>query len=80
MTKAQHSMKYRPIPRFLREMREEAGLSQRDIGGLLGKPQSYVYNCETANRRVDIAEFISWAKACGVKPKTAFSRLLKHIH
>jgi len=79
MAKAQHSMKYRPIPRFLRKMREDAGLSQRDIGGLLGKPQSYVYNCETANRRVDIAEFISWAKACGVNPKTAFSRLLKHI-
>jgi hypothetical protein len=58
-------------------MREKAGLSQRDLGKLLTKPQSWIYNCETANRRVDITEFISWAKACQVSPKTAFSRLLK---
>jgi len=58
-------------------MREEAGLTQRDIGKLLNKPQSYVYNCETSNRRVDITEFIAWSKACRVNPKTAFSQLLK---
>ena len=77
MTKAQHSMKYRVLPPFLREMRENAGLTQRDMGKILNKPQSYVYNCETANRRVDITEFIVWSEACGVNPKTAFSRLLK---
>ena len=32
-------------------------------------PQSWVHNCETANRRVDIAEFVSWSKACGVDPQ-----------
>ena len=39
-------------------MREEAGLTQRDLGKCLKKPQSWVYNCETANRRVDLAEFV----------------------
>ena len=60
-------------------MREKAGLTQRDIGQRLKKPQSYVYNCETANRRVDITEFIQWAEACEVDPKRAFSRLLKEL-
>jgi transcriptional regulator with XRE-family HTH domain len=76
-TKAQQSIKYRLLPGFLRELRVNAGLTQRQIGKILHKPQSYVHNCETANRRVDITEFIAWSKACGVNPKTAFSKLLK---
>ncbi|MCX5632930.1 MAG: helix-turn-helix transcriptional regulator [Phycisphaerae bacterium] len=70
---------YKKIPVFLREMREKAGLTQRDIGRIINKPQSYIYNCETANRRVDITEFIVWSKACGVDAKTAFARLLKEL-
>ncbi len=69
-------MAYRQLPSFLREMRKRAGLTQRDIGKKLKKPQSYVHNCETSNRRVDITEFIAWSKACGVSPKTAFAKLL----
>ena len=72
-------MMYRVLPPFLREMREKAGLTQREIGKRLNKPQSYIYNCETANRRVDITEFILWCKACGINPKTAFSKLLKEL-
>lgn len=78
-TKSQHNMKYRVLPGFLRQMREKAGLTQRQIGKRLDKPQSYVHNCETANRRVDITEFISWATACEINPKTAFARLLKEL-
>lgn len=78
-TKSQHSLMYKKMPAFLREMREKAGLTQRDIGKLINKPQSYIYNCETANRRVDITEFIVWSKACGVDAKTAFAKLLKEL-
>lgn len=76
-TKSQHNLMYRRLPGHLRQMREKAGLTQRAIGKRLNKPQSYVYNCETANRRVDITEFIAWARACGVEPKKAFSQVLK---
>lgn len=78
-TKAQHNIRYRLIPEYLRQLRTKAGLTQRQIGKRLGKPQSYVYNCETANRRVDIMEFIEWAKVCGIDPKTAFSNLLQML-
>ncbi len=57
-TKSQHSKACRSIPGFLRTLHEEAGHTQRDMGKLLKKPQSWVYNCETANRRVDVAELI----------------------
>ena len=78
-TKSQHALAYQRLPRFLRTLREEAGLTQRELGKRLKKPQSWVYNCETANRRVDVAEFISWARACEVDPQAAFIRFLEAI-
>ncbi len=75
-TKSQHAPQYQHLPPLLRALREEAGLSQRELAGRLAKPQSWVYNCETANRRVDVTEFIAWARACGADPRTAFARLL----
>ena len=77
--KAQHSRHYRHIPAFLRELRERAELTQRELGKRLRKPQSWVYNCETANRRVDIGEFIVWSKACDTDPAEAFADLLEKI-
>jgi len=75
-TKSQQSASYRDLPAFLRGLREGASLTQRELGRRLRKPQSYVYNCETANRRVDVAEFIAWAKACQIDPRIAFNRFL----
>jgi transcriptional regulator with XRE-family HTH domain len=64
------------LPLFLRALREQADLTQRELGKKLKKPQSWVYNCETSNRRVDVTEFILWAKACGAEPREAFNRLV----
>jgi transcriptional regulator with XRE-family HTH domain len=76
-TKSQHSPAYRPLMALLRALREEAELTQRDLGELLGKPQSWIHNCEVGNRRVDVAEFAAWATACGVEPPAAFQRFLR---
>jgi transcriptional regulator with XRE-family HTH domain len=76
-TKAQQTRAYLHLPPLLRRLREEAGLTQRALGNRMKKPQSWVYNCETANRRVDVTEFIAWARACDVDPGEAFARLLK---
>jgi hypothetical protein len=77
--KVQHLHTYKALPALLKEMREKAGMTQRDLAKLLHKPQSYIYNCEVANRRVDVTEFISWSKACGIEPKKAFARLLEKL-
>ena len=78
-TKAQHARMYASLPGFLRKLREDAGLTQRGLAARLGKPQSWVHHCETANRRVDVTEFIAWCDACGVKPKDAFVRVLRLV-
>jgi transcriptional regulator with XRE-family HTH domain len=79
MAKAQHAPDYRMLPPLLRRLREEAGLTQRDLGRRLRKPQSWVYNCESANRRVDVAELVSWCRGCGVDPLRTFKRILEVI-
>jgi len=71
-TKSQHALAYQPLPGFLRALREAAGLTQRELGKRMRKPQSWIYNCETANRRVDLVEFIDWARCCGIEPREAF--------
>jgi transcriptional regulator with XRE-family HTH domain len=77
-TKAQHHLAYRKIPQFLRQLREEAALTQRQLGAMLKRPQSWVYDCETGNRRVDVAEFCDWCRACGNDPPNALRRLERH--
>jgi transcriptional regulator with XRE-family HTH domain len=79
MAKAQHAASYRPLPALLRALREEAGLTQRELGTRLRRPQSWIYNCESGNRRVDVTEFAAWCKGCRADPLAAFVRVL-HLH
>jgi len=76
-TKAQHNRRYQSIPRLLRAIREEAGFTQRELAKALGRPQSWIYNCETANRRVDLAEFCEWCEACSLDPALALRRYMR---
>ena len=76
-TKSQHADRYQSLPGFLRSIREDAGLTQRALGKRLKKPQSWIYNCETGNRRVDVPEFAAWATACGIDPMNAFGQFLR---
>jgi ribosome-binding protein aMBF1 (putative translation factor) len=66
---------YRKIPTHLRELRESAALTQRELAKRLKKPQSWVARCETADRRVDIAEWLEWCHGCGIDPKNALDKL-----
>ncbi|MEM1166276.1 MAG: helix-turn-helix transcriptional regulator [Planctomycetota bacterium] len=76
-TKAQHGKHYRHVPELLRTLREEAALTQRELGDAVGRPQSWVHNCETGNRRVDIGELRMWCDACSVDLVKTIRRYLK---
>lgn len=69
-------MIYRAIPQHLLALREQAGLNQRELAERLNKPQSWVARCETAGRRVDVAEWVEWCFGCRVDPKTALDDLV----
>ena len=77
MQKSLQAQRYRPIPASLREMREQAGLTQRQLAAKLRMSHVMVHNSETAERRVDVMEFADWCRACGVDPAEKLKELLK---
>ena len=77
MAKSLQAQRYRQLPVFLREMREKASLTQRDLAKKLKMNHTMVHNSETAERRVDVAEFADWSIACGVDPVDALRDFLK---
>jgi transcriptional regulator with XRE-family HTH domain len=79
-TKAQHRGRYSSVPAYLRLIREQAGMTQRQIGQKLNRPQSWVYNCETGNRRVDVMEFCDWCRVCGITPVNAIRKVDPGTH
>jgi transcriptional regulator with XRE-family HTH domain len=77
MPKALQATRYRSLPNMLREMREHAGLTQRDLARKLRLSHTLVHNSERAERRVDLAEFCDWCAACGVDPLDGLRTFLK---
>ena len=56
--------------RFLRSIRESAGLTQQEIGERLGKPQSEVSEIEQRPNML-LSSFRRYVKAAGAKPVVA---------
>ena len=62
---------------LLRKVREEAGLTQRELGEKLKQPQAYIHTCEHALRRVAVDEFVAWVEACEKAPAKVFREYQK---
>ena len=75
MAKAQHARRYAQLPGLLREMREGAGLTQRQLAEKLAVTHVFVHKSEVGDRRVDVTEFIDWSLTCGVDPSQCIRRL-----
>lgn len=66
--RAQHKAAYRRMCGILRRLREQAGLTQRDLGVRLKMHNSMVHRSEIGDRRIDPVEFAAWCRACEVDP------------
>jgi len=77
MAKSLQAQRYRRLPALLRRMRQQANLTQRELAKKLGMNHTMVHNSETAERRVDVSEFVDWAIACRIEPREAFEEFLK---
>ena len=51
---------------LLRQIRLDAGLRQTDVAKRLGKPQSFVSNYESGERRLDLLELQMVCEAMGI--------------
>jgi hypothetical protein len=68
---------YEKIPSHLREPRKRAGLTQRDLADRLGNRNHGWRGARTANRRLDVAEWVEWCFGCRVDPKAALGDLIE---
>lgn len=75
MGRKQRERVARKIRNMLFEARTKAGLTQKQLGALIGRPQSYISNYERGAGRVDVADLLMIAKALGLDPKEMVGRV-----
>ena len=73
--KPQHAPAYRRLAQRLRELRVEAGLTQRGLADQIRLPASTVHKIEHGDRRIDPVEFVRWCRVCGVDAGQTLNQL-----
>jgi transcriptional regulator with XRE-family HTH domain len=66
--KSVFTSEYEAFLQSLISARKTADITQQDLAGRLGKPQSFVSKYERRERRLDVVEFVKIAKAIGIDP------------
>jgi ribosome-binding protein aMBF1 (putative translation factor) len=70
---------YRAAINAIVNERVTRGVSQRELARRLGKPASFVNKIELLERRLDILEFVTFARALNVEPKNLFRKIVEAI-
>jgi transcriptional regulator with XRE-family HTH domain len=73
--KSIYSVEYQQLCKLLRQLREEAGLTQVEVARRLAKPQSFVSKYESGERRLDVIELRHVAEAIDTTLETIVARL-----
>ena len=66
MANALHRPQYELFRKLMIQAREQSGLTQVQVAGALGKPQSFVSKYERGDRRLDFSEFAEIADVLGI--------------
>lgn len=75
MEKSIYSAEYQQLCRLLREIRQEAGLTQVQVAERLGVPQSFVSKYESGERRLDVIELNHVTKSLGITLTNLLSKI-----
>jgi len=73
--KSVHSERYVRFLSVMMDARVKLNLSQRDLAGLLNKPQSYVSKYERGERRLDVVEFMALCEVLKLDPCTVLRKI-----
>lgn len=61
------------------ELRQQAGLSQRELAKRMNREHSFIARIELGERRVDLAEFYWLCKACEASPRETAIQIFKEF-
>lgn len=70
---------YRTFIEVLAVIRQEMGVSQRELARRIGKSPSFINKIELFERRLDVIEFIVIAEALGRKPHDLMRALRSNL-
>ena len=76
MQKSLKSAEYARLVETLIAVRKDAGIRQQALAKKLGRPQSFIAKYEGGERRIDVVEFITIARALGADPVKLFRNFL----
>ena len=79
MRKSVHSEGLKAFCHIMAEARNRAGLTQQKLAGQLKKHQSFVAKYENGERRIDVIEFITIARAMGEDPVSLLQALARRL-
>lgn len=68
------------LQRVLKQLREDAGLTQEELADRLKKDQSFVSRFERGERRLDLIELAEIATACGSRLAELVKRYETETH
>jgi transcriptional regulator with XRE-family HTH domain len=73
--KSIQTAEYQRLCRIVRELRQEAGLTQVEVAAALDEPQSFVSKYESGERRLDVIELRTVAMILGTTVIEVLKRL-----
>lgn len=79
MRKSIHNAKYRLFCELLIETRQQAGVTQVQLGRRLRWTQSSVSKVERGERRLDVIELLAWTAAIGTSLPTFAAALEQRL-
>lgn len=67
------------VVEVIRQARLDAGLTQAQLAGRLGRDQSHISLIEGSQRRLDVVEFYEMAAALGADPRALFAKVAERL-
>ena len=80
MPRSLRSLLHLSMMTVLRQERTRRNLTQTELAGRLHRAQSYVAKVETGERRLDVVEFVEYARAIGLEPARLLALILEGEH
>lgn len=75
MPKATHSARHARLIEILVQCRRDAGLTQAEVAGALGRHQPFIANIESGRRRIDVVELFDLADVIGLDVEATIAEL-----
>jgi len=75
MIRSINNPKHQALIGWLRSVREDRGLSVRDLGKILDEPFQLIHKVEKGRRNLSAHEYVQYCEALGVDPKEGIDLL-----